>query len=279
MNARFHPSRFLLVALFGVVACESTPAEPQNPAWADVAPIFRGECNGCHGWNAGQTGGGYRFDFFDVTESVCGKAARALGTELALAGSPLAPDGVAARGAAHRGRRRDAKGGHVAENAAAAEPRASRVGARHHRALGGAAGQGTGSGRQSPPDHLRFRLPGERRPHPDVHRGHRRSRRRFGAGCDRGERHRGLPDEPARIVRRQLRYNQLAGGLPALDGGPLRRLDQHHGRFSAPSRSSIELRTARPPRTGAQGPEAEPPGAARQSTGTKKVNTQLDDGW
>ena len=94
MNRRAHPSRFLLLALLGVMACASTPAEPQNPAWADVAPIFRGECNGCHGWNAGQTGGGYRFDFFDVTESVCGRAARAHGTELALAGSPLGPDGL-----------------------------------------------------------------------------------------------------------------------------------------------------------------------------------------
>ena len=51
------------------LGCSSTPAEPSDPAWADVAPIFRGECNSCHGWNAGQTGGGYRFDFFDVTHT------------------------------------------------------------------------------------------------------------------------------------------------------------------------------------------------------------------
>jgi hypothetical protein len=79
--------------LFGIVGvavagCSSTPEEPFNPAWADVAPIFRGECNGCHGWNAGQTGGGYRFDFFDTDG--CGDAALAL-KNLTLAGSPIDP--------------------------------------------------------------------------------------------------------------------------------------------------------------------------------------------
>ena len=76
--------------------CSSTPAEPENPAWADVAPIFRGECNGCHGWNAGQTGAGFRFDFFDVTSDVCGDAALALGNGVILAGSPLAAPHIAA---------------------------------------------------------------------------------------------------------------------------------------------------------------------------------------
>ena len=66
-----------LALLLGALGCESTPAVPASPAWADVAPIFRGECNGCHGWNAGQTGNGYRFDFFDLTqvETNCGAAA------------------------------------------------------------------------------------------------------------------------------------------------------------------------------------------------------------
>jgi hypothetical protein len=80
----------LLVGLLGApAACSSPPAEPLNPSWADVAPIFRGECNSCHGWTAGQTGGGYRFDFFDASEAVCGDAALALGPGIALAGSPL----------------------------------------------------------------------------------------------------------------------------------------------------------------------------------------------
>jgi len=111
MGGRLHLSPFLLLALLGFMACASTPSEPQNPAWADVAPIFRGECNGCHGWNAAQTGGGYRLDFFDVTKGACGEAARALTAGVALAGSlaangsPLAAplieaDVVAQKGAA-----------------------------------------------------------------------------------------------------------------------------------------------------------------------------------
>jgi hypothetical protein len=83
----------LAVVLLGGLGCTSTPVEPQNPTWADVAPIFRGQCNGCHGWNAPQTGSGYRFDFFDV--SVCGDAAQALGTGAILAGSPLATPQIA----------------------------------------------------------------------------------------------------------------------------------------------------------------------------------------
>jgi hypothetical protein len=79
----------LALALLGSGGCDATPAEPLNPTWADVAPIFRGECNGCHGWNAGQTGGGYRFDFFEATKDVCGDAALALGPGVVLAGSPL----------------------------------------------------------------------------------------------------------------------------------------------------------------------------------------------
>ena len=90
--------------LFGVAAglgCSSTPVEPFNPAWADVAPIFRGECNSCHGWTAGQTGGGYRFDFFDATKTIngepdgpilCGDAALAL-SNVTLAGTP-GPNGT-----------------------------------------------------------------------------------------------------------------------------------------------------------------------------------------
>lgn len=91
MSRRLERSRLLVFGLAAGMGCTSTPAEPENPAWSDVAPIFRGECNGCHGWNAGQTGGGYRFDFFDVTSAVCGDAALALGNGVILAGSALAP--------------------------------------------------------------------------------------------------------------------------------------------------------------------------------------------
>jgi hypothetical protein len=101
MNRRRNLSGLVIFGLIVVGAltglgCTSPPAEPESPAWADVAPIFRGECNGCHGWNAGQTGGGYRFDFFEVTPEVCGDAALALGTGAILAGSPTAPPKIAA---------------------------------------------------------------------------------------------------------------------------------------------------------------------------------------
>jgi hypothetical protein len=69
--------------------CSSAPVEPVNPTWEDVAPIFRGECNSCHGYTAAQTGASYRFDFFDVTTTVCGDAASSLDSGLYLAGSAL----------------------------------------------------------------------------------------------------------------------------------------------------------------------------------------------
>jgi len=75
------------------------PAVPAHPAWADVAPIVRGNCVGCHGWTASDrppnaagvhppnTGGGLRLDFYDVTEAVCGDAALAIDPGVPLAGS------------------------------------------------------------------------------------------------------------------------------------------------------------------------------------------------
>ncbi len=85
----------LVILLAG---CDS-PAVPAHPTWADVAPIVRGDCVGCHGWTASDrppnaagvhppnTGGGLRLDFYDVTESVCGAAALALDPSVPLAGS------------------------------------------------------------------------------------------------------------------------------------------------------------------------------------------------
>jgi hypothetical protein len=90
MRRHFQVARLLLLAIAAGLGCYSPPAEPQNPTWADVAPIFRGECNGCHGWNTAQTGGGYRFDFYDATQTVCGDAALAMGKAVILAGSPVA---------------------------------------------------------------------------------------------------------------------------------------------------------------------------------------------
>jgi hypothetical protein len=75
-------SFFLPVGLaFGLLAaagCSGTPSVPEQPTWADVEPILRGECSQCHGSTAQQTGLGYRLDFFDMTAEVCGAAALAL---------------------------------------------------------------------------------------------------------------------------------------------------------------------------------------------------------
>jgi hypothetical protein len=70
----------LALSVLAVGACEGPPEPPLHPTWADVAPIIRGECGGCHGSTAFDTGGGYRLDFFDMTPEVCGDAAQALGS-------------------------------------------------------------------------------------------------------------------------------------------------------------------------------------------------------
>ena len=53
---------------------------PEQPTWADVEPILRGECSGCHGSTAQQTGLDYRLDFLDSTSLAlaCGDAAQAI---------------------------------------------------------------------------------------------------------------------------------------------------------------------------------------------------------
>jgi len=87
----FHrSSRILLLALLAGPACGPTAAVPEHPTWADVAPILRGECNGCHGWTASSMNDlayPYRFDFYDMTVGVCGDAAQAMTPGLTLAGS------------------------------------------------------------------------------------------------------------------------------------------------------------------------------------------------
>jgi len=82
-----------------VVGGCGSPEVPAQPAWADVAPIVRGNCVGCHGWTASDrppdaagvhppnTGGGLRLDFYDVTTAVCGDAGLAMDPSVPLAGS------------------------------------------------------------------------------------------------------------------------------------------------------------------------------------------------
>ena len=92
--------RILLAVALGLSACGAGGSAPAQPTWADVAPILRGECASCHGWTASDrppdshgvrpvnTGGGYRFDFYDITSDVCGDAALALDPTYSLAGAP-----------------------------------------------------------------------------------------------------------------------------------------------------------------------------------------------
>lgn len=71
--------------------CGAPGSAPAHPTWADVAPVLRGECNGCHGWTGGDMNNPaypYRFDFYDVDS--CGPAALAIDSRLTLAGSPAA---------------------------------------------------------------------------------------------------------------------------------------------------------------------------------------------
>jgi hypothetical protein len=86
----------LAAAAAALAGCSEPPVEPAEPAWADVAPIFRGECNSCHGWTAKQTGGSYRFDFFQMSAETCGDAALALDSGVILAGNALAAGQIAA---------------------------------------------------------------------------------------------------------------------------------------------------------------------------------------
>ena len=65
--------------------CARQPTVPDQPTWADVQPILRGNCAGCHGSTAAETGLGYRLDLYDVSSDICGEAASAVG-----AGTPMA---------------------------------------------------------------------------------------------------------------------------------------------------------------------------------------------
>jgi len=97
------------VTLLSLTAgCGSTPTAPTQPTWADVAPILRGSCAGCHGWTASDrppnaagvrpenTGGSLRFDFYDATRDVCGDAVLALDPTVGLAGSARATSQIGA---------------------------------------------------------------------------------------------------------------------------------------------------------------------------------------
>jgi hypothetical protein len=81
----------MLAASLAVAACSPTPIVPAQPTWADVEPIVRGECAGCHGSTAKDTGNSYRLDFYEISTAICGDAALALDSGVLLAGTPSVP--------------------------------------------------------------------------------------------------------------------------------------------------------------------------------------------
>ena len=56
------------VALLGAGACGADDP-PENPTWAEVEPIMRAQCTGCHGASATETGSSFRFDFYDMSST------------------------------------------------------------------------------------------------------------------------------------------------------------------------------------------------------------------
>jgi hypothetical protein len=93
------------IGLCALTGCEDPAPVPKHPTWADVAPILRGQCGGCHGYTAHETGGGFRFDFYDAVPDVCGDAALAMDSNMILAGSPLGANQIAADVVARPGER------------------------------------------------------------------------------------------------------------------------------------------------------------------------------
>jgi hypothetical protein len=99
----------LSVVLVGSSACVADPEVPTAPSWADVEPILRGSCTHCHGSSARETGSSgtlaYRFDFYDMTPTICGDAAQVLeGQNLARAWAPLIKADVTSPGSGWRPR-------------------------------------------------------------------------------------------------------------------------------------------------------------------------------
>jgi hypothetical protein len=86
-----------------LTGCQGPPQVPTSPTWADVAPILQGECNHCHGATAMVTGSmgpaTYRFDFYDMSDALCGDAAAAMDVPaLAAAAAKLIKTDISSSG-------------------------------------------------------------------------------------------------------------------------------------------------------------------------------------
>ena len=84
--ANHHLGSLLVCTLLAATGCGGSPSAPASPTWSDVQPILQGECSGCHGATAASTGSGVRLDFYDMTTTTCGDAAKAMGP-VVLAGA------------------------------------------------------------------------------------------------------------------------------------------------------------------------------------------------
>ena len=86
-----HTPLLACLALLAAPACSGPPSIPASPTWSDVQPILRGQCDGCHGSTAKQTGSSYRLDLYEASSSVCGDASLAIDNTVLLAGYPQVP--------------------------------------------------------------------------------------------------------------------------------------------------------------------------------------------
>lgn len=91
MKTTLRPSLLAGLCLLAAPACSGPPAIPAAPTWADVQPILRGQCDGCHGSTAKQTGSSYRLDLYEASSTVCGDASLAIDNTVLLAGYPQVP--------------------------------------------------------------------------------------------------------------------------------------------------------------------------------------------
>jgi hypothetical protein len=84
VRARAKHSRVAWLAACAALLGACGPGDPpENPTWAEVEPILRAQCTGCHGATATETGSSYRFDFYDMSSTdtapnPCGDAATIL---------------------------------------------------------------------------------------------------------------------------------------------------------------------------------------------------------
>jgi len=89
-SGRTTRAALLLLGCLGGLACGG-PDVLEHPTWVQVEPILRARCASCHGASAAVTGGGTRFDFYDMKSDLCGDAAAVLDPSTQLGGALALP--------------------------------------------------------------------------------------------------------------------------------------------------------------------------------------------